>query len=117
MCPEAFNLWVIAQRKHDGAAAHLSRAMRDVLSNTYDDRWTGREGPTARPPRSTPDLNTIDFYLWEHQKPPVDNEEALHHRIVDACQTIRNYPGIFEWTRRSVMRPVEACIEAHGEHF
>jgi hypothetical protein len=27
---------------------------------------------------------------------PVDNEEALHYRIVDACQTIRNYPGIFE---------------------
>jgi hypothetical protein len=26
---------------------------------------------------------------------PVDNEEALHHRIVDVCQTIRNYPGIF----------------------
>jgi hypothetical protein len=25
---------------------------------------------------------------------PVDNEEAL--RTVDACQTIRNYPGVFE---------------------
>jgi hypothetical protein len=25
---------------------------------------------------------------------PVDNEEALHHRIVDACQTIRNCPDI-----------------------
>jgi hypothetical protein len=25
---------------------------------------------------------------------PVDNEEALYHLIVDACQTIRNYPGI-----------------------
>jgi hypothetical protein len=26
---------------------------------------------------------------------PVDNEEALHHFIVDACQTILNYPGTF----------------------
>jgi hypothetical protein len=26
---------------------------------------------------------------------PVDNEEALHHRTVDACQTIRNCPGVF----------------------
>jgi hypothetical protein len=25
---------------------------------------------------------------------PVDNEEALHHRTVDACQTILNCPGI-----------------------
>jgi hypothetical protein len=39
---------------------------------------------------------------------PFDNEEALHHRIVDACQTIRNYPGIFERMRRSMMRRVEA---------
>jgi hypothetical protein len=24
---------------------------------------------------------------------PIDNEEASHHRIVGACQIIRNYPG------------------------
>jgi hypothetical protein len=35
---------------------------------------------------------------------PVDNEEALHRRIVDACQTIGNYPGIFERMWRSMMR-------------
>jgi hypothetical protein len=35
---------------------------------------------------------------------PVDNEEALHRRIVDACQTIGNYPEIFERMRRSMMR-------------
>jgi hypothetical protein len=48
---------------------------------------------------------------------PVDNEEALHHRTVDACQTIRNYPGIFERMRWSMMRRVEACIESRGGHF
>jgi hypothetical protein len=48
---------------------------------------------------------------------PVDKEEALHHRTVDTCQTIRNYPGIFERMRRSVMRCVEACIEFYGGHF
>jgi hypothetical protein len=48
---------------------------------------------------------------------PVDNEEALHDRIKDACQTIRNYPGIFERIPRSMMRRVEACIESHGGHF
>jgi hypothetical protein len=35
---------------------------------------------------------------------PVDNEERLHHRIVDACQTVRNYPGVFQRTRRSMSR-------------
>jgi hypothetical protein len=104
---------------HDGAPAHFSRAMRDVLSNAHHDRWTSRGGPTAWPPRS-PDLNPLDFYLLGHLNTlvyaaPVDNEEA--HRIVDACQTIGNYPGISERTGRSIMRRVEACTESHGGHF
>jgi transposase len=78
-------------------------------------------GPNAWPPRS-PDLNPLHFYLWRQLKSlvyaaPVDNEEALHNRIVDACQTIRNYPGIFERMRRSMMRRVKVCIESHGGHF
>jgi hypothetical protein len=48
---------------------------------------------------------------------PADNEEAPHLRTVDACQTVRNYLGIFEWMRRSMMRRVEAPIESHGGHF
>jgi hypothetical protein len=48
---------------------------------------------------------------------PKNPEEVLHHCIVDACQTIRNYPSIFEWMRRSMMRRVEACIESRGGHF
>jgi hypothetical protein len=72
-------------------------------------------------PRS-PDLNPLDFYLWERLKyivcaAPVDNEEALHHRSVDACQTMRNYPGIFELLRGSIMRRFEVYIESHGGHF
>jgi hypothetical protein len=43
----------------------------------------------------------------------VDNEKALHRRIVDACHTIRKYPSVFERMRRS-MRRAEACIEFHG---
>jgi hypothetical protein len=48
---------------------------------------------------------------------PVDNEGALHHHIVDACQTIHNYPVIFEWMQQSMMRHVESCIESHGGHI
>jgi hypothetical protein len=95
---------------------YFSRAVRDV-NNTYHDRG----GTTVWPPRS-PDFNPLNFYLWGHLQAlvygaPVDNEEAFHHRTVDACQTIRNYPGIFERMRRSMMRRVEACTESHGGHF
>jgi hypothetical protein len=106
---------------HDDAPEHFSRAVRDVPNNTHHDRWIGRRGPTAWPPRS-PDLYPLDFYPWGHLKSlvyaaPVDSEETLYHRIVDACQTIRNYTGIFERMPRSRMRRVEACIESHGGHF
>jgi hypothetical protein len=50
------------------------------------------------------------------KNPCVDNEKALHHRTMDACQSIRNYPCIFERICRSMMRRVEACIGSHGGH-
>jgi hypothetical protein len=42
------------------------------------------------------DLNPLDFYLWEYlttfvYAAPVDNKEALHHHIMDACWTTHNY--------------------------
>jgi hypothetical protein len=48
---------------HDGAPAHFIRAVRDVLNNTYHDRWIGRAGPTAWPPLP-PYLISLDFHMW-----------------------------------------------------
>jgi hypothetical protein len=106
---------------YDCAPAYFSCAVRDILKNIHHDRWIGKGGHTAWPPRS-PALKPLDFYLWGHLKTlvcavSVVNEEALHHRIVDASQTIRIYLGIFERMRRSMMRRVEACMESHGGHF
>jgi hypothetical protein len=97
--------------------AHYSHDVRPVLSNTYPDRWIGRGGPSTWLPRS-PDLNHFDFYLWGHidtlaHAALADNEEALHRRTVNVCQTIRVYPGISEQMRRPMMRRVEACVEPH----
>jgi hypothetical protein len=36
---------------------------------------------------------------------------------VDDCQTIPNYPGIFERMRRSVLRHVNTYADSHGGHF
>jgi hypothetical protein len=84
---------VITERMRDSVPAYFSRAVRDDLSNASHDRRIDRGGFPAWLPRS-PDLNPLEFYLWEHIKTlvyaaPVDNEET--HRIVDACQTIRSY--------------------------
>jgi hypothetical protein len=84
------------------------------------DGYVGRGGPTAWPPR-LPDLNPLDFYLWGHLKTLVyaaalDNEEALQHCIVGACQTICNYSSITQWIWRSMTRCVKVCTESDGEH-
>jgi hypothetical protein len=76
---------------HDGAPAHFRRAVRNVSNKTYHGRGIGRGGPTAWILHS-PYLNYLDFYLWKHlislvYAAPVDNEEALNRRIVEACQT------------------------------
>jgi hypothetical protein len=51
------------------------------------------------------------FHPWGHLKAlvcaaPVNNEEALHNRIVDVRQTIRSCPDVSEHMRRSMMRRV-----------
>jgi hypothetical protein len=77
---------------HSGAPTHFSHAVPDILSHTCHDRWIGRGGPTAWSP-SSPDFSPLDFYMWGHLNAfvyaaTVDNEEALHYRIVDPCQII-----------------------------
>lgn len=90
----------------------------NILNNTYHIPWIHRERPTAWPPPS-PDLNTLDFCLWEHIKclvytGPVDN---VRQWVMKACQIIRKYPRIFERVRHSAIRRVQAYIKSHGEHF
>jgi hypothetical protein len=66
-----------------------------------------------------PSFESSGFFLWRQLKSPayaahIDNEEAPHYRIMDACQIIHNYRGIFEQMRRSMMRRVETRIESIG---
>lgn len=50
---------------HDGAPAYFYRPV--LLNNNYRHRWIDRAGPVSRPPQS-PNLNSLDFYLWGHFK-------------------------------------------------
>jgi hypothetical protein len=97
---------------------HTVAMLYDVLSNTCYGRWTAREDPW---PSRSPNMNFLDFCLWRHPKPlratRADNEKALNNCIVDECQTIRNYPGILEVMRWSMMMCVDLCTESYGGHF
>ena len=58
------------------------------LDATFPDRWTGRDGPTPRPPRS-PDITPIYVFLWRYVKdkvfPDITNLKA---RITDDFATV-----------------------------
>ena len=49
--------------QHDGAPPHYSRLVREYLRVSFPNRWLGRLGPVAWPPRS-PDLTPLDYYIW-----------------------------------------------------
>lgn len=106
---------------HDGAPAHFSLQVRQFLTNVYGERWIGRGGPIAWPPRS-PDLNSCDYYLWGYMKSivyrtPVNNLEDLEARVMMAAERIRNDPEELNRVSNSLLRRAEACIRANGAHF
>jgi len=89
------------------ASPHFSLRVRN-LNRHYPERWIGRGGPLSWPPRS-PNLTSLDFYLWVYLKnvvyqTPVNNEENLWARVQDACRMIRRNPGVFEPLFRSARR-------------
>ncbi|KAJ4442736.1 hypothetical protein ANN_04327 [Periplaneta americana] len=103
---------------HGGAPAHFSRTARRYLDRRFPDRWIGRGGPIAWPPRS-PDLNPLDFYLWCHLKSlvyssPVPDLESFRNRIVACSEDICNTPGVWDRVRRSMRHRCEVCIQAGG---
>ncbi|KAJ4435025.1 hypothetical protein ANN_23598 [Periplaneta americana] len=95
----------------DGAPAHFSRTARRYLDRRFPDRWIGRSGPIAWPPRS-PDVNPLNFYLWGHLKSlvyssPVPDLESLRNRIVACSEDIRNTPGVWDRIRSSMRHRCE----------
>ena len=66
--------------------------MRGRLDEEFADRWIGRGGPTAWPPRS-PDVTPCDFFLWGFGKDrvsenPVRNMTELKLRTSDVVKMV-----------------------------
>jgi hypothetical protein len=82
---------------HDGTPANFSLIARRYLNQKFPGQWIGRGGPIARHPHS-PDLDTLNFFLWGHLKSlvylsPVDDVETPKSncgRFIDNTQHARN---------------------------
>jgi hypothetical protein len=106
---------------HDGAPPHFSRIARQYLNYHFPGKWIRRNGPVVWAPHS-PDLNPINFYLWGHIKnevyvTPVTNVDELWERIISTFDAIRNRPGQLERVKESMMRRLNRCVAANGQHF
>lgn len=103
----------------DGCPAHYFAPVLNWLNTNYGERWIGRGGPVAWPPRS-PDITPMDFFLWGYIKDivyatPVNTREELIQRIRDAARTIT--PEHLSNVRRSILRRSDLCINQNGSHF
>jgi len=100
------------------APVQLTHSAREgVLPN----RWLGRRGPVAWPPRS-PDLTPLDYYLWGHMKTlvyetKVESRAALCDRIFAAAEHICNHPDNVASATQSLLMRAEKCIGTGGGHF
>ena len=62
--------------QQDGAPAHFSLIVRDVLNKELSGRWIGCGGCVPWPPRS-PDLSVNDFWLWGDIR-----TDSIHRRVL-----------------------------------
>jgi len=107
--------------QHDGAPPHYTRRVREYLNESFPNRWLGRGGPVAWPPRS-PDLSSVDYYLWGHMKTlvyetKVNSKAELRHRIFAAAEHIRNHPDNIASATQSLLMRAEKCIATGCGHF
>ena len=107
--------------QHDGAPPYYTSRMIEHSNESFPNRWLGRGGPIAWPPRS-PDLIPLDYYLWGHMKTlmyetKVDSRAALRDRIFGAAEHIRNHPDIIASATQSLLMRAENCIAVGGGHF
>lgn len=104
---------------HDGAPVHHTRPIINFLNNTYRDRWIGRGGPIAWPPRS-PDLTKMDFSVWGFVKDQVyrispTTREDMKIRIQNCFRSIT--VEMCRNLNRSFEKRLELCIRENGRHF
>ena len=111
------NVWLL----HDAAPAHIGRAI-PAIGRIWGNRVIARIGAVSWPLRS-PNLNPMDFYVWDHMKTLVyaDTEfetlDELQGRVFHAAKVIREQPGIFARVRGNWVRRCQAYLDANGNHF
>lgn len=107
--------------QNDGAPSHYARNVRTYLNSQFREKWIGRGGPIAWPPRS-PDLNPMDFFVWGYYKELVYSKEShtlqqLKRKLNEAEITLRDNRLAFIRLKDNFFRRCRLCIQQGGRHF
>ena len=105
--------------QHDGAPPHYALCSRQVINEIFDEKWIGRGGPVAWPPRS-PDLTSPNYFLWGFDKERVmvvapTTPDDMKERIRRAWTEIT--PQVLSELRWSFHKRINKCLQVEGHHF
>ena len=109
------NMWM----QHDGAPPHYALFPRQVMNEIFDEKWIGRGGPVAWPPR-LPELTSPHYILWGFLKERVmvvapTTLGDMKDRIRRAFTEIT--PQISAEVRRCFHQRINKCLQVEGHHF
>ena len=92
MSPQFGQYQTLVIIQQDGAPLHWGLAIRQLLNDTFPERWIGRDGPIPWPPRS-PDITPLEFFLWGYVKDIVYRTKVrdvsdLQQQIIETLDTV-----------------------------
>nr|XP_005998403.1 PREDICTED: uncharacterized protein LOC102358965 [Latimeria chalumnae]XP_005998404.1 PREDICTED: uncharacterized protein LOC102358965 [Latimeria chalumnae] len=102
--------------QQDGAPCHYASNVRQLLNAVFPDKWIGRHGPIAWPPRLL-DLSPLDYFLWGYVKTVVYSSklqslDELRARITNAIHKITQQQ--LENVFNELENRIERCITKRG---
>lgn len=104
----------------DGAPAHSTNEVYHELTETFQDRWYGRNGPWLWPARS-PDLTPLDFFVWgtiknQVYRNAIETKEELLNKVRNAFQLLPEYQ-IQKACTTEINNRLLNCLRQNGGHF
>lgn len=101
----------------DGCSIHNAGIVKSWLNQNYPNRWIGRGSTLIGWPPRSPDLTSLDFFLWGYVTQKVyksrpRNRVELCTRIQQACDAIT--PQQLRNISKNIRKRYDKCIELDG---
>lgn len=117
------NMWFM----HDGAPPHVTNRVQETLNRAeyFPRRWIGK-GSEIPWPSNSPDLNPMDFYVWNTIKNYQNEIESLRtvqtieeyqQQFCDAFEKFRSDENNFRQIEMLTDIRIQGCIRMNGGDF